>query len=94
MTPGQLNEAKVALMIKQEIEYYDVKQEKRHKENAGRLEIIIEEQGKVSRMLATEKGEARGRAQANRYLMAAAAAIGSAVMAVVVELVKKGLGMH
>ena len=94
MTPGQLNEAKVALMIKLEIDHYDVKQERRHKENATRLDVIISEQEKVARMLASDKGEARGRAQANRYLMAAAAAVGSAVMAVVVELVKHGLGMQ
>ena len=91
MTPGQLNEAKVILMIKQEIEAYDVKQDRRHKENSARLETIIKEQQHVSQILATEKGEARGRAVANRWLMAAAAGIGSAVMAVIVELVKKVL---
>jgi hypothetical protein len=92
LTP--LNEEKVTLMIKHEIECYDVKQDVRHKENSIRLETIIGEQRRVSEVLSSARGEAKGKAAHNRIFLAIAAAAGSAVMAVIVELIKHGLGVR
>jgi 3,4-dihydroxy-2-butanone 4-phosphate synthase len=89
-----LNEEKVTLMIKHEIECYDLKQDVRHRENSSRLEAIIAEQKHVSHVLAAASGEAKGRAAHTRIFLAVAAAAGSAVMAVVVELIKHGMGLH
>jgi hypothetical protein len=89
-----LNEEKVTLMIKHEIEIYDKKQDARHKENSSRLEVIIAEQRNVANVLASASGEAIGRAAHNRIFLAIAAAVGTALMTGIIELIKHAWGMH
>ena len=63
-------------------------------ENSTRLEAIITEQRHVAEVLSGADGEAKGRAAHNRIFLAIAAAAGSAIMAVIVELIKHGLGLR
>ena len=94
MTDDPVGKYEVQAMIAIAIDKHDAKQEERHKENSRRLDSIIAEQRTVSETLIANKSAQQERAKVNRIMVTLAAAVGSGIMGLIVELVKHAIGAH
>lgn len=93
MVDDPVGKYEVQAMIAIAIDKHDAKMEDRHKENSRRLDDIIKEQRTVAETLIANRSAQTERAKINRIMVTLAAAVGSGVMAILVEVVKHALGV-